>query len=91
MKTILIVTLYNYPKTVVSHSVFMSPPINFRPPDKSVYWKIIFIISHSKHMLWVPKRTVSMMAQRMLCDFVIVIFHGSQISIAKKPYIFVIF
>ena len=31
-----------------------------RPPDKSVYWKIIFFISHPKHMLWVLKRTVSM-------------------------------
>ena len=25
----------------------------FRPPDKSAYWKIIFFISHPKHMLWV--------------------------------------
>ena len=24
-----------------------------RPPDKSAYWKIIFFISHPKHMLWV--------------------------------------
>ena len=31
-----------------------------RPPDKSVYWKTIFFISHPKHMLWVLKRTVSM-------------------------------
>ena len=31
-----------------------------RPPDKSVYQKIIFLISHPKHMLWVLKRTVSM-------------------------------
>ena len=31
-----------------------------RPPDKSVYRKIIFFISHPKHMLWVLKRTVSM-------------------------------
>ena len=31
-----------------------------RPPDKSVYWKIIFFISHPKHMLWVLTRTVSM-------------------------------
>ena len=30
------------------------------PPDKSVYWKFIFFISHPKHMLWVLKRTVSM-------------------------------
>ena len=31
-----------------------------RPPDKSAYWKIIFLISHPNHMLWVLKRTVSM-------------------------------
>ena len=31
-----------------------------RPPDKSAYWKIIFFISHPKHMLWVLKRTVLM-------------------------------
>ena len=31
-----------------------------RPPDKSVWLKIIFFISHPKHMLWVLKRTVSM-------------------------------
>ena len=31
-----------------------------RPPDKSVYQKIIVFISHPKHMLWVLKRTVSM-------------------------------
>ena len=30
-----------------------------RPPDKSVYWKIISFISHPKHILWVLKRTVS--------------------------------
>ena len=29
-----------------------------RPPDKSVYLKSIFIITHPKHMLWVLKRTV---------------------------------
>ena len=29
-----------------------------RPPDKSVYWKIIFFISHSKHILWAPKTHV---------------------------------
>ena len=33
---------------------------SFRNPDKSAYWKIIFFISHPKHMLWVLKRTVSM-------------------------------
>ena len=31
-----------------------------RPPDKSAYQKIIFLISQPKHMLWVLKRTVSM-------------------------------
>ena len=31
-----------------------------RPPEKSVYWKIIFLITQRKHMLWVLKRTVSM-------------------------------
>ena len=29
-----------------------------RPPDDSAYWKIIFFISHPKHMLCVLKRTV---------------------------------
>ena len=31
-----------------------------RAPDKSVYWKTIFFISHPKHMLWVLKRIISM-------------------------------
>ena len=31
----------------------------YRPPDKSAYWKIIFFISHPKHILLVLKRTVS--------------------------------
>ena len=31
-----------------------------RPPDKSVYWKIIFFVSDSKYMLWVLKKNVSM-------------------------------
>ena len=31
-----------------------------RPPDKSVYLKTIFFISHPEQMLWVVKRTVSM-------------------------------
>ena len=37
--------------------------IVIRPPDKSVYLKIILLIlliSQPKHMLWVLKRTVSM-------------------------------
>ena len=32
----------------------------YRPPDKTVYLKINFLISQLKHMLWVLKRTVSM-------------------------------
>ena len=31
-----------------------------RPPDKSAHLNIIFLLSQSKHMLWVLKRTVSM-------------------------------
>ena len=27
-----------------------------RPPDKSAYWKIIFLITQPKHMLWVLKK-----------------------------------
>ena len=30
-----------------------------RPPDKSEYWKYIFLIYRPKHMLWAPKRHVS--------------------------------
>ena len=36
-----------------------------RPPDKSAYWKIMFFISHPKHMLWVLKITVSMTPKHM--------------------------
>ena len=32
---------------------------DYRPPDKSTYLNIIFLISEAKHMLWVLKRTVS--------------------------------
>ena len=35
-----------------------------RPPDKSAYWKIIFLHSQPKHMLGELKRTVS-----MVCSF----------------------
>ena len=31
-----------------------------RPPDKSAYLKIIFLVSQPQHMLWVFKRTISM-------------------------------
>ena len=30
-----------------------------RSPDKSAYWKIIFLISQPEHLLWVLKRTLS--------------------------------
>ena len=33
--------------------------VNYRPPDKSMYAKIIFLISQQKHMLWVLERIVS--------------------------------
>ena len=31
---------------------------NYRPPDKSAYWKTIFFTSHPKNMLWVLKTNV---------------------------------
>ena len=44
--------------------VHTKPHVSFwahtRPQDKSAYWKIIFFVSHPKHMLCVLKRTVSM-------------------------------
>ena len=33
---------------------------NGRPQNKECVFEIIFLISHSKHVLWVLKRTVSM-------------------------------
>ena len=61
---------YNYPKYLdLSHDVTyrtdIMPCIRInkplvRPPDKNVYLKTIFFISHPKHMLMVLKRTVSM-------------------------------
>ena len=60
---------YGPPKRINNHITFaISTYIldiilkvnSIRPPDKSAYWKIIFFISHPKHMLWVLKRTVSM-------------------------------
>ena len=42
------------------HTVFIHMMDLFGPPDKSVLLKNIFLISQSKHMLWVPKRTLSM-------------------------------
>ena len=37
--------------------IIVSCLLSNRPPDKSAYWKFIFLISHSKHMLWVLKKT----------------------------------
>ena len=37
--------------------------LGHRPPDKSAYWKIIFFISHPKHMLWVLNETVLLSTQ----------------------------
>ena len=47
---------------LLSSSTMLSHPKEMygRPPDKSVYQKIIFFFSQSKHMLWVLKRTASM-------------------------------
>ena len=42
-------------KAIFSHYA----PI-IQAPDKSVHWKTFFFISHSKHVLWVLKRTASM-------------------------------
>ena len=39
-------------------SVKLKSKSNARPPDKSAYWKIIFFISHPKHLLWVLKTHV---------------------------------
>ena len=40
-----------------------------RPPDKSVYWKIVFFITHPKHMLWVlvehPKHIFKSMGKKI--------------------------
>ena len=48
------------PQISWSNKLSIESEIKARPPDKSVYWKTIFFISHPKHMLWVLKRTVSM-------------------------------
>ena len=42
-------TISRWPKSMQNYPVDKV----FRPPDKSVYWKTIFFISHPKHMLWV--------------------------------------
>ena len=38
---------------------------SFRPPDKSVYLKIIFLISQPKHMFWVLNETVLLSTQNI--------------------------
>ena len=45
---------------VLKYMTSMLSLLSSRPPDKSVYWKIIFFISRPKHMLRVLKRTISM-------------------------------
>ena len=57
-----IIINYNMPVSEFSGwNVSLKNPISgIRPPDKSAYWKIIIIISHPKHIVWVLKRTVSM-------------------------------
>ena len=47
-------------KDLISLSIGMDQTIIYRPPDKSVYLKIILLISQSKHMLWVLKRKSAM-------------------------------
>ena len=41
---------------------YLCPPVHllYRTLDETAYQKKYFIISHSKHMLWVLKRTISM-------------------------------
>ena len=41
------------------HIVLVNCLLYVRSPDKSVYLKITFLISQTKHMLWVFKRTAS--------------------------------
>ena len=47
-------------KVTASKKRIKFAPITKASPDKSVYCKTIFFMSHPKHMLWVLKRTVSM-------------------------------
>ena len=49
--------LRGLPSRTVEQAMY---PYNFRPLAKSMYQKIIFLISHPKHILWVLKRAVSM-------------------------------
>ena len=46
-----------YGLNALQNTFIMEP--NTMTPDKNVYWKIIFLISQPKHLLWVLKRTVS--------------------------------
>ena len=44
-------------KDLISRSIGMDQTIIYKPPDKSVYLKIILLISQSKYMLWVSKES----------------------------------
>ena len=56
---VVIYTSLKIEKSSMHSALIRSNMVQLRPPDKSAYWKIIFLISHPKHMLWVLKRTVS--------------------------------
>ena len=47
-------------KDLISLSIDMDQTIIYSPPDKSVYAKIILLISQSKHMLWILKKKSAM-------------------------------
>ena len=38
---------------------YISNDIESRPPDKSAYWKIIFFISHPKHVVGTQKNRLN--------------------------------
>ena len=47
-------------KDLISLSIGMDQTKIYKPPDKSVYLKIILLTPKSKHMLWVLKRKSAM-------------------------------
>ena len=47
-------------RVIVIYCLLETFVVYYRPLLKSAYQKIIFLISQSKHMLWVFKRTLSM-------------------------------
>ena len=49
----------------ISYSILVKPFLLCRPSDKSVYLKIIFLISQPKHMLWVLNEMVLLSTQNM--------------------------